>query len=76
MSIVHLQLQQHRQFPVTLAYAFTDYRSQGQTIPHVIIDIASPPTGDSVCSTFTWRYLEVQGDRQSDYFEILMQSSF
>ncbi|KIM58611.1 hypothetical protein SCLCIDRAFT_1218575 [Scleroderma citrinum Foug A] len=34
MSIVRLQLQQHRQFPVTLAYAFTDYRSQGQTIPH------------------------------------------
>ncbi|KIM54526.1 hypothetical protein SCLCIDRAFT_1221915, partial [Scleroderma citrinum Foug A] len=24
----------HRQFPVTPAYAFTDYRSQGQTIPH------------------------------------------
>ena len=34
-----------RQFPVTPAYAFTDYRSQGQTIPHVIVDIASPPTG-------------------------------
>ena len=34
-----------RQFPVTPAYAFTDYRSQGQTIPHVIDDIASPPTG-------------------------------
>ena len=34
----------HRQFPVTPAYAFTDYRSQGQTIPHVIVDIASPPT--------------------------------
>ena len=33
------------QFPVTAAYAFTDYRSQGQTIRHVIIDIASPPTG-------------------------------
>ncbi|KIM52990.1 hypothetical protein SCLCIDRAFT_1223254, partial [Scleroderma citrinum Foug A] len=35
----------HRQFPVTPAYAFMDYRSQGQTIPHVIVDIASPPTG-------------------------------
>ena len=33
------------QFPITLAYAFTDYRSQGQTLPYVIIDIASPPTG-------------------------------
>jgi len=27
---------------VTAAYAFTDYRSQGQTLPYVIIDIASP----------------------------------
>ncbi|KAL4064954.1 hypothetical protein V8B97DRAFT_1193322 [Scleroderma yunnanense] len=33
------------QFPITAAYAFTDYRSQGQTLQHVIIDIASPPTG-------------------------------
>ena len=34
-----------RQYPITGAYAFTDYRSQGQTIPFVIIDLASPPTG-------------------------------
>ena len=33
------------QFPITGAYSFTDYRSQGQTIAHAIIDIASPPTG-------------------------------
>ncbi|TFK88573.1 hypothetical protein K466DRAFT_488609 [Polyporus arcularius HHB13444] len=32
-----------RQFPITAAYAFTDYRSQGQTIPAVIVDIMSPP---------------------------------
>ncbi len=30
---------------MTACYAFTDYRSQGQTIPFVIVDIASPPTG-------------------------------
>ena len=30
---------------MTAAYAFTDYRSQGQTLPYVIIDIAKPPTG-------------------------------
>jgi hypothetical protein len=35
----------HRQFPMTVAYAFTDYRSQGQTLPYVIIDITKPPTG-------------------------------
>ena len=34
-----------RQFPVAAAYSFTDYRSQGQTIPYVIVDIAPPPTG-------------------------------
>ena len=34
-----------RQFPITAAYAFTDYRSQGQTLPAMIVDIATPPTG-------------------------------
>ncbi|KAF8587375.1 hypothetical protein K439DRAFT_1614432 [Ramaria rubella] len=33
------------QLPLTGAYAFTDYQSQGQTIPYVIIDIVTPPTG-------------------------------
>jgi hypothetical protein len=33
------------QFPLTAAYAFTDYHAQGQTIPYVIVDVASPPTG-------------------------------
>ena len=36
-----------RQLPITAAYAFTDYRSQGQTLPYVIIDIAKPPTRKS-----------------------------
>lgn len=31
-----------RQFPITAAYAFTDYRSQGQAIPTVIVDIKQP----------------------------------
>ncbi|KAH7925604.1 hypothetical protein BV22DRAFT_1010859 [Leucogyrophana mollusca] len=30
---------------MTAAFAFTDYRSQGQTIPTVLVDIATPPTG-------------------------------
>jgi hypothetical protein len=34
-----------KQYPLTAAYGFTDYRSQGQTIPYVIVDIAMPPTG-------------------------------
>ena len=35
-----------RQYPITAAYSFTDYRSQGQTIPYVIVDIAKPPLGN------------------------------
>ncbi|CEL58884.1 hypothetical protein RSOLAG1IB_12210 [Rhizoctonia solani AG-1 IB] len=34
-----------QQLPLTPAYAFTDYRSQGQTIPYIIMDLATPPTG-------------------------------
>ncbi|KAJ8584893.1 hypothetical protein M405DRAFT_694865, partial [Rhizopogon salebrosus TDB-379] len=30
---------------ITAAYASTDYRAQGQTIRHVLVDIATPPTG-------------------------------
>ena len=33
------------QFPITAAYAFTDYRSQGQTITYVLVNIAPPPRG-------------------------------
>ena len=34
----------HHQFPMTTTYAFTNYQSQGQTIPYVIVDITTPPT--------------------------------
>ena len=30
---------------MTAGYTFTDYKSQGQTIEYVIIDIGKPPTG-------------------------------
>ena len=33
------------QFPMTAAYGFTDYWSQGQTILYVLVDIVSPLTG-------------------------------
>jgi ATP-dependent exoDNAse (exonuclease V) alpha subunit len=33
------------QYEMTTGYAFTDYKSQGQTIEYVIIDIRKPPTG-------------------------------
>jgi hypothetical protein len=34
-----------RQYPMTAGYAFTDYKSQGQTIENIIIDLGKPPTG-------------------------------
>ena len=36
---------QRRQLPITPAYTFTDYRSQGQTISLIVIDIATPAHG-------------------------------
>jgi hypothetical protein len=33
------------QFAMTAGYAFTDYKSQDQTIEYVIIDIGKPPMG-------------------------------
>ncbi|KAI4527073.1 hypothetical protein K523DRAFT_251811 [Schizophyllum commune Tattone D] len=30
---------------MTAAYAFTDYRAQGQTLPAVVVDIAKVPNG-------------------------------
>jgi ATP-dependent exoDNAse (exonuclease V) alpha subunit len=39
------QVVTQRQLPLTPAYAFTDYRSQGQTVSNAIIDIAMPPSG-------------------------------
>ncbi|KAJ2913508.1 hypothetical protein MD484_g6899, partial [Candolleomyces efflorescens] len=34
-----------RQFALTGAYAFTDFKSQGQTLEKAIVDIATPPGG-------------------------------
>ena len=35
------------QFPVTLAYAITDFKCQGQTFDWVLCDIAKPRTGSA-----------------------------
>ena len=36
----------HRQqLPITAAYAFTDYKAQGQTMECIIVDLAKPPSG-------------------------------
>jgi hypothetical protein len=33
------------QFPVTLAYAITDYKCQGLTFDHAYVDLKRPPSG-------------------------------
>jgi ATP-dependent exoDNAse (exonuclease V) alpha subunit len=47
-----------RQYAMTAGYAFTNYKSQGQTIEYVIIDIGKPPTGTlspfSVYMALSW----------------------
>jgi hypothetical protein len=32
-----------QQFPVTLAYAMTDYKCQGKTLEYVVVDLKKPP---------------------------------
>ncbi|KAF7971479.1 hypothetical protein HWV62_20998 [Athelia sp. TMB] len=53
-----------KQFPITAAYAFTNYRSQGQTLPYVIIDIATPPSGTLNLFNLYVALSGVQGDPQ------------
>ncbi|KIM69708.1 hypothetical protein SCLCIDRAFT_1208217 [Scleroderma citrinum Foug A] len=36
-----------QQLPITPAYAFTKYHSQGQTIEHYIVDVSAPPNRPS-----------------------------
>lgn len=35
-----------RQFAIILGYVFTDYKSQGQTIKYMLIDLGQPPQGN------------------------------
>jgi hypothetical protein len=39
------------QFPVTLAYAITDYKCQGKTFPYVVVDSKKPPQGFAPASS-------------------------
>ncbi|KAH7096269.1 hypothetical protein BKA62DRAFT_621521, partial [Auriculariales sp. MPI-PUGE-AT-0066] len=41
---------ERQQLPITGAYAFTDYRSKGQMIAPVIVDLATPATGGELSS--------------------------
>ncbi|CCO35593.1 DNA repair and recombination protein pif1,mitochondrial [Rhizoctonia solani AG-1 IB] len=60
-----------QQLPITPAYAFTDYRSQGQTIPAAIVDIATPPTGSGL--TLANIYVALSRSSGSDSIRILRE---
>ncbi|KAJ3911376.1 hypothetical protein F5877DRAFT_55399 [Lentinula edodes] len=51
---------------MTAAYAFTDYRAQGQTIPSMLVDIGKPPTRTL---SFFNLYLLVENDRLKRHSE-------
>src|SRR5215472_16434227 len=54
-----------KQYPLAAAYAYTDYKAQGQTMPCVIIDIATPPIGSiNLFNLSMLHYLEVQAETQ------------
>ena len=58
------------QYPMTAGYAFTDYKSQGQTIEYVIIDIGKPPTG--ALSPFSV-YVALSRSRGRDTIQLLRE---
>jgi len=58
-----------KQMPLTPAYTFTDYRSQGQTINYAIIDIATPPSGKGLTAFNV--YVSLTRCQQRDNIRIL-----
>jgi ATP-dependent exoDNAse (exonuclease V) alpha subunit len=62
-----LRIARH-QYPMTAGYAFTDYKSQGQTIEYVVIDLTRPPTGS--LSPFS-AYVTLSRSRGRDTIRLL-----
>jgi len=57
-----------RQFPVTLAYAITDFKCQGQTFDWIRADIKKPPTGFSPSMS---PYVQLSRVRCLDHLSIM-----
>jgi len=55
---------------ITAGYAFTDYKSQGQTIEYIIVDLAPPPSGSK--SPFS-TYVALSRGRGRDKIRILRE---
>lgn len=57
------------QFPVSLAYAITDYKCQSKTLPWVVVDIASPPGFSPAASA----YVQLSRATRRDQLSILRE---
>ncbi|RDB17032.1 hypothetical protein Hypma_002028 [Hypsizygus marmoreus] len=58
------------QLPITGAYAFMDYKLQGQTLEYVIVDLACPPIG--ALSLFN-AYVALSRSRGRDTIQLLQE---
>ena len=56
-----------RQFPVSLAFAITDYRCQGQTFPWVVVDLKKPAGNSPTASP----YVQLSRAKRRDQLSIL-----
>ena len=59
---------ERHQYAMSAGYTFTDYKSQGQTIEYVIIDIGRPPSG--TLSSFSV-YVALSRSRGRDMIRLL-----
>ncbi|KAI6037885.1 hypothetical protein EDC04DRAFT_3114069 [Pisolithus marmoratus] len=52
----------------TSAYTFTDYQSQGQTIPYEVINTAKPPSGALNLSNFSHMLHTLKEPGSADHY--------
>ena len=56
------------QFPVTMAYAITDYKCQSLTFDYVVVDLKRPPTGFSSAAS---AYVQLSRCKAIDHLSII-----
>jgi hypothetical protein len=64
-----------RQMAMTPAYAFTNFKSQGQTLIAIFVDLAPPPKGGLSAFSAYVALSRSQGRDKSGYLETLMMNS-
>jgi hypothetical protein len=57
-----------RQFPVTVGYAITDFKCQGQTFDWIRVDLKKPPTGFSPAMS---PYVQLSRVKRLDHLSIM-----